>query len=387
MENIMWEVIEVIFAVVHIVLIFLFVQAFLGTKKNTPNIIKTLVIIVVFGARILHGFVLMDNFIAMPVIATFSAFLIGITFFNSKVYIAGIAAFFSTLVGGASEMIAVFIIVNLQGVAFLYVAQFSSYRAQAETLSGLIFLVMIALVKIFRKGSMGVANKKTMIVLCSMPFFSILAIQQYALHFTAMPYAPTAFEVIPILSLIVINVFVFVLVEMLMRQNERNQKLLIVEVQNDAHKTHIRQLTEYQKQIRTMSHDFRQQVHEFYTLSAEKQYDKLHTKLTELSNRRSENLIVETKNIMLDSILTSKVELAETHNIDFKKKLDVQAELGYITSEICVLLGNALDNAIEACIRADDNKFIGMELTATPKQFLCHIINTVGIMPKLMASF
>jgi sensor histidine kinase regulating citrate/malate metabolism len=248
-------------------------------------------------------------------------------------------------------------------------------------------LVIITLVKIFRKGSMSIANKKTMIVLCSMPFLSILALQQYALHFVAVPYAPTAFEVIPILSLIVINVFVFVLVEMLMRQNEKNQKLLIIEVQNDAHKTHIKQLTKYQKQIRMMSHDFRQQVHEFYTLSAEKQYDKLHVQLTELSNRRSENLIVETGNIMLDSILTSKVELAETHKIDFKKKLDVQAELGYITSEICVLIGNALDNAIEACIRADDNKFIGMELTATPKQFLCHIINTVGITPQTDGKF
>jgi len=203
----------------------------------------------------------------------------------------------------------------------------------------------------------------------------------------ALPYAPTTNEIMPIISIVAVNVLLFILVEILIRQNEKNQKLLLIEVQNDAHITHIKQLTQYQNQIRTMSHDFRQQVQELYTLCVENKSDELQAKLTELSNRRSKDLAMDTGNIMLDSILTSKIEVAEVEKIDFKQKLDVEPELDYINSEICVLLGNALDNAIEACVRSDGDKFIGMELTATPKQFLCHIINTIGATPQADGEF
>ena len=380
---------EIFFAGANTVLMVLFLQAFLAKKRNVRISIKIAIIFAVLIARTFTGLFFNENLIAITGVSTLSTFIVAFVFFNNKIHVAAIATFFTVLSGAISELIAAFLVTGFQEVPFAEMAQFNLIRLQGTTLSMLIMLIIIVLVRCFRKGSIHVMATKITLTLCVMLIISMLAIWQYGLHLLALPYAPTTNEIIPIFSIAMMNVFIFTISEILVRQNEKAQKMLLIETQNAAHQTHIKQLTQNHDQIRTMSHDFKQQVQELYTLCVGKQYDELLAKLSELSSRRSDNMIVETGNIMLDSILTSKIETAETQKINFKRKLDVQAELDYINSEVCVLLGNALDNAIEACMRADNDtdKFIGMELTATPKQFLCHIINTIGIMPQADGEF
>ena len=387
MESIMWEALEVFFSITSIALYFLFVLAFLGRKGSASAIVKIAIVAIVLSMRLLLSFVFSENFMVILILSTFSVFLIGFVFYKNKAFNSVITAFFSTLSGGVSESIAVFWVMSSHDVPAAEFTELSIYRIQMVALSNLIMLLVIAIIKLLRKGSMSIMNKKALLVMCTVPIISSLILQQYAFYFVTLPYAPAINEAIPILIITMVSVLMFIIFEVLIRQNEKNQQLMLVRAQNDAHIAHINQLIQHQKQIRTMSHDFRQQVQELYTLSIEKQYDKLQDKLTELSNRSSKDLAVDTGNITLDSILTSKIEVAEMEKINFKRKLDVKAELKYMDAKICVLIGNALDNAIEACMKSEFEKFIGMELTATPKQFLCHIINTLGEMPQPEGEF
>jgi len=387
MENMMWEVVEFVFAGVNTLLTYLFIRAFLKKVRKIPFVFGLFAIIVVIIVKFVVSYLFIDNTIILSGVSVLSAFSIGVIFFRDKLYGVTVASFFTTVTGTISELLALFMITTFQEVPIWEMQQHNIYRLQGRTLSILFFLIIIILVRRFRATEMSIMSTKLALALCSLPIASIFIVQQFIIHVVLTAYVPTVSESIPLISIMLVNVFVFVTIENIIRQNEKNRKLILIEVQNEAHQKHINHLMAFQLEIRKMSHDFKQQVQELYTLCIEEKYVDLLSKLSDIANRHSKNLLVDTGNIMLDSIITSKIERTEKEKIDFRRKLDVQANLRYINSEICVLLGNALDNAVEACMRSDEDKFIGMELTATSSQFLCHIMNSIGTPPQQEGEF
>jgi len=190
------------------------------------------------------------------------------------------------------------------------------------------------------------------------------------------------------ISIIIVNIFIFILVETIIWQNEKSKELILIEAQSIAQQKHILQLIDNHEHIRQISHDFKQQVDVLYRLCNEKHYDELLYNLSKLSKHHNSLLIVKTGNLMLDTILSSKKEDAVKQGVEFELKLNVQPMLHYITMDICILLGNAIDNAIEACARSHSNKkSIEMELTADSSRFLFHMKNNIGELPQKEGEF
>lgn len=64
--------------------------------------------------------------------------------------------------------------------------------------------------------------------------------------------------------------------------------------------------------------------------------------------------ILKTGNVMVDAILNSKISLARSKKITVNVKAVVPKGLYVQDVDLCVILGNLLDNAIEACTAADN---------------------------------
>ena len=72
-------------------------------------------------------------------------------------------------------------------------------------------------------------------------------------------------------------------------------------------------------------------------------------------------------NLVIDAILSSKLTLAKNRNIHFTWDIDVPAQLAMNDIDLCILLGNAVENAFDACAAVpDQNKFI--HITIKEKQ-------------------
>ena len=388
MENIPWITVEIAFAGINTALVYLLVQAFLKKQNKAHVAWKIAAIIAVIAAKFFAGYYHIENVFVISSISILSAFLIGIVCFQAKVIWIWISAAFSFLAGGMSELLAVFMIAGYQTAPIGNVMQLGIFRLQTRTLAGLFILLIIAIVSRLRIGDMKAMSAKLMLSLCVPPIVSILIVQQFATHIMIVAYIPTINEVIPMLSIITVNIFIFVLIEGIIRQNEKKRALLLIELQNAAQQKYINQLVDTHEQIRKMSHDFKHRVKVLYTLCKEQQYDKLLTVLSETKNSYAESLIVKTENTILDATLSSMIEEAVKQGIDFKPNLNVHPNLTYMSMDICVLLGNAFDNAIEACIRSSDKrKFIELDLTATESKFMFRMRNTVGELPQHEGSF
>lgn len=66
--------------------------------------------------------------------------------------------------------------------------------------------------------------------------------------------------------------------------------------------------------------------------------------------------ISKTDNSVVDALVNYKYTIAKRFGIDFIVKLEIPVSLPFDSADMCVILGNALDNALEANIRADIEK-------------------------------
>ena len=184
--------------------------------------------------------------------------------------------------------------------------------------------------------------------------------------------------------MVVVNIFIFVLIESIMRQNEKSQELIQIKSRYDAQQERMTQLLDNHEHIRQISHDFKQQADILYRLCHEKKYDELLSSLSKLSHNHSTLWPIQTGNMMLDTLLSSKNENAVRQGINFNLELDVQPELEYVNMDVCILLGNAIDNAIEACVRScPGKKYIEMDLTANLSSFMFYLKNDIGEPPQI----
>ena len=87
---------------------------------------------------------------------------------------------------------------------------------------------------------------------------------------------------------------------------------------------------------------------------------------------------------MVDAILNSKLSLAKSKGIEVTAKAAVPSDMEISDVDLCVLIGNMLDNAIEACVMADNvqqsefrGTFIRVYIGVRGKQLYVSVTNSV----------
>lgn len=90
--------------------------------------------------------------------------------------------------------------------------------------------------------------------------------------------------------------------------------------------------------------------------------------------------VIKTGNVMVDVILNSKISLAKAKNINVNAKAIVPKELKILEIDLCVVIGNLLDNAIEANLKIDqeNDRFIRVYVDVFKGQLYISIQNANG---------
>jgi hypothetical protein len=388
-ENAIWIFAELLIVGVSIVFYFFVMSLLLQKKIQKINFRHGIIIAASSFALWLSLLFTSENFYLNIFATPAILFSIGwLCFENSRVQKI-MAVVFTYFVIVVSEQLGLIIFFTLvPSFNFGGELQFGFGRFVLRIFLLTLNLFFIILIARLRKGSFASVSGKQIFALCVPAVVSSAILISYTWYVFEINRNVNIHEISVLLGIIFINIFYFIIVENLLRQNEKTQTMLLIEAQNEAQQLHIRQLMDNHEKIRQMSHDFKQQVDVFSRLCEEKHYDELSRNLSELSDRHSAMSVVKTGNLLLDTILSSKKEAATAQGFELELNLNVQPELDFITMEVCILLGNAIDNAIEACARsASEKKLITMELTADSSRFLFHLKNNIGKPPQKDGEF
>ena len=126
----------------------------------------------------------------------------------------------------------------------------------------------------------------------------------------------------------------------------------IAAYQRELIETHYAEVENMYKQIRGWRHDYRNHIQTLKAYAASGNMDAIKTYLDELdTDLATVDTVIKTGNAMADAILNSKISLA--HSKDIPVHADAHIPLALTTPDIdlCVIIGNLFDNAIEASLK------------------------------------
>lgn len=123
----------------------------------------------------------------------------------------------------------------------------------------------------------------------------------------------------------------------------------IAAYQSELLQTHYVEVENMYKQIRGWRHDYRNHIQVMKSYAAAGDMDAIQKYLDELDvDLSTVDTVVKTGNKMTDAILNSKISLAKSKGITVVADAHVPVELTTAEIDLCIIIGNLFDNAIEA---------------------------------------
>jgi signal transduction histidine kinase len=158
-----------------------------------------------------------------------------------------------------------------------------------------------------------------------------------------------------------------------------SSRLALARSQIAMQKEYYDSLSGQMNEIRGIRHDIRHFIRVISRLSEEKRYDELKRFLSEYSEKtETDTLPVFCENIVANSILGYYSLKAKEGGIPLHCACSIQRQLSMSDSDLCIVLGNALENAVEACGNLDNEstRFISAEARTINGQLLLKIENS-----------
>ena len=127
--------------------------------------------------------------------------------------------------------------------------------------------------------------------------------------------------------------------------------------QSDLVNRHYEEVETMYRTMRAWRHDYHNHIQAAGSYLELGKYEELAVYLKELDESLYEiDQIIKTGNLMADAILNSKLSLAGERQIRVRTSVRIPVHLTTPELDLCTLLGNLLDNAMEACMELPPEK-------------------------------
>ena len=158
----------------------------------------------------------------------------------------------------------------------------------------------------------------------------------------------------------------------------KNKK--IEEYQNSLMEQHYVEVENMYRTMRGWRHDWHNQLQALSAYLDSGEYRRAREYLDEVNQAILQiDTVIKTGNTMVDAILNSKISLMKSHHIEVEAEAKVPASLSVPDVDLCIMIGNLLDNAMEACVRLEkEERFVHIYIHVKGAQLYMSFTNSAG---------
>lgn len=158
--------------------------------------------------------------------------------------------------------------------------------------------------------------------------------------------------------------------------------------QNDLIAKQCEEVETMYRTMRGWRHDYHNQIQTLKALLHEARESKMDAAVLERMDQYltqlnedlvSVDTVLKTGNVMVDAILNSKISVIRAKEIPVSAKAVVPSVISVSEVDLCAIIGNLLDNAMEACMRQDpqQERFIRVYIGVLREQLYISVTNTM----------
>lgn len=184
-------------------------------------------------------------------------------------------------------------------------------------------------------------------------------------------FSNTQFGVLALISLAAAAFYVFGMDRIYLEQKKSSQYHSQIAV--------YQMLTEQYRQSERLRHDMKNHIIALSALSRNKEWAKIDDYLKSMEGIALDTGGDMTGNKAVDALLYQKRKRAKEENIKWECDVQMPKECSINEFDLCVLFGNILDNALEACERMQSGqcRFINIQAKTVKKCFLLEVKNSM----------
>jgi len=168
--------------------------------------------------------------------------------------------------------------------------------------------------------------------------------------------------VLSIVGVILVNITIYILLIQLSKKQKEVLENSLIKQEYYHQKEFTVALKDQYDQLQKMHHDFSNTLLVIQTLSNEQNYDSINDYITRyITDNKNTLKFVTTNNDYVNAVINSKIALAQSNNINVT--FNIFTEIPDINQvDLCNLLNNMFDNAIEACKKCHNNREISLDI-------------------------
>ncbi|MBR4027561.1 MAG: GHKL domain-containing protein [Lachnospiraceae bacterium] len=143
------------------------------------------------------------------------------------------------------------------------------------------------------------------------------------------------------------------------------------------------------KSLRSIKHDIHHHLSTIHSLIQKNESKRLTEYLEEYQTHfQLDYMVVSTGNIVIDSILSTKLYFAKQQQTKLDFSIVLPNNFPFTDVALSALLGNLFDNALDACKKLEQNRWIHFQINAQEDMLFIHMENTFdGIVKETTTGF
>ena len=381
-------VLSIVSILIESLLIFRITDSKLTFKYNTKKHYIPLILFFVINTVRYHASKYIDFFspTAMKVTTLVLVFLVVIVFYEDNFFSKLVWYSYNYLLTAILEVVSILIVSAIIGCNQHYVFSHMSSYAYCLVISKFLNILIVEYTaRRFRYAIIVPKSFKLALVLILILDFTLIIL---SLLFTNRPsvlqlhgneYVTLILIVILFISVLMI-LLCYKLINLANKELENQLKMQQIELENKLNED----LSAVVQNLRSLRHDMNNHIGIIRGLSETKEYDLLNEYLDDMYNTvANANDFIFVENQPLQILLNSKISKAQQKGIQMENIVEVN-EIKILDKDMCALLGNIIDNALEAAESATDRKYV--KLVIKEKGNCCFISceNTYGIAPVIV---
>lgn len=150
----------------------------------------------------------------------------------------------------------------------------------------------------------------------------------------------------------------------------------VVKLERDYYHEQSQLLQSNNDDLRKFRHDIKNRLISLNALINNQKYEMASEQIISFTEQLdATSSFSNSHNVVIDSIINYKLSRAKSERINVSCKVTLPTELPYDSDDLVIIIGNLLDNAIEASRHVKDNPFINVNLNFDKNTLLIHVEN------------
>lgn len=176
---------------------------------------------------------------------------------------------------------------------------------------------------------------------------------------------------------LILNIISFYLYDSLSKSYIEHEKLVLLQSENQIYSKQCEMMQATTENLQSFRHDLNNQFSMIAEMIDKKEYEMARNHISTLANVTNNNIVYSTTgNLTIDGIINYKLQFAADKHIKVNTEIAVPSDLDMDITDIVAIVGNILDNAIQAVEECpQEERWIFVKVVFSQDRLIIQAIN------------